>query len=52
MENISGHQACVQHLLRDLQDCAETYPGTIWPAQAQDALRKLIHALNQASDQA
>ena len=51
-KNISGHQACVQHLLRDLQDCAETYPGTIWPAQAQDALRKLIHARNQASDQA
>jgi hypothetical protein len=49
-KNISGHQACVQHLLRDLQDCEETYPGTHWPAQAQDALRKLIHARNQASD--
>jgi transposase len=48
--NISGHQACVQHLLRDLQDCAETYPDTIWPGQAQEALRKLIHARNQASD--
>ena len=48
-KNISGHQACVQHILRDLQDCAETYPGTIWPGQAQDALRKLIHARNQAS---
>ena len=48
-KNISGHQACVQHLLRDLQDCAETYPGTIWPGQAQDALRRLIHARNQAS---
>ena len=48
-KNISGHQACVQHLLRDLQDCAETYPGTIWPGQAQEALRALIHARNQAS---
>src|ERR1035437_5863526 len=48
-KNISGHQACVQHLLRDLQDCAETYPDTIWPGQAQEALRKLIHAGNQAS---
>ena len=48
-KNISGHQACVQHILRDLQDCAETYPGAIWPAQAQEALRALIHARNQAS---
>ena len=48
-KNISGHQACVQHLLRDLQDCAETYPDTIWPGQAQEALRRLIHARNQAS---
>ena len=48
-KNISGHQACVQHILRDLQDCAETYPGAIWPEQAQEALRALIHARNQAS---
>ena len=48
-KNISGHQACLRHILRDLQDCAETYPGTIWPAQAQEALRALIHARNQAS---
>ena len=48
-KNISGHQACIAHILRDLQDCAEAYPGTVWPAQARDALRKLIHARNQAS---
>ena len=48
-KNISGHQACVSHILRDLQDCAESYPGTLWPGQAQDALRALIHARNQAS---
>ena len=46
-KNISGHQACISHILRDLQDCAETYPGTISPGQAQDALRALIHARNQ-----
>ena len=50
-KNISGHQACLSHILRDLQDCAEAYPGTHWPAQAQEALRKLIHARNQASDE-
>ncbi len=48
-KNISGHQACTAHILRDLQDCAETYPDAIWPRQAQEALRKLIHARNQAS---
>ena len=48
-KNISGHQACIAHILRDLQDCAEAYPGTHWPAQAREALRELIHARNQAS---
>jgi hypothetical protein len=48
-KNISGHQACIAHILRDLQDCAEAYPGTVWPAQAREALRNLIHARNQAS---
>ncbi|MGD0066073.1 MAG: IS66 family transposase [Streptosporangiaceae bacterium] len=49
-KNISGHQACIAHILRDLQDCAEACPGKTWPAQAREALRKLIHARNQASD--
>ena len=31
-KNISGHQACVQHLCVTCKT-AETYPGTIWPAQ-------------------
>ena len=48
-KNISGHQACLSHILRDLQDCAESYPGKHWPAQAREALRALIHARNQAS---
>jgi len=48
-KNLSGHQACIAHILRDLQDCAETYPDAHWPAQAQEALRKLIHARSTAT---
>jgi transposase len=44
------HQLCTQHLLRDLEDAAQTYPGAIWPGQAADALRALIHASNVARD--
>jgi transposase len=42
------HQLCCQHLLRDLEDAAESYPGAIWPGQAAEALRGLIHAANTA----
>jgi transposase len=49
-ENVAGHQACLSHLLRDYQDAAETYPDAHWPAQAQRALRGLIHAWNVARD--
>jgi hypothetical protein len=45
------HQLCTQHLLRDLADAAETYPGAIWPGQTADALRALIHQANQARAQ-
>lgn len=45
------HQLCCQHLLRDLADAAENYPGAIWPGQAADALRALIHAANLAREQ-
>ena len=45
------HQLCTQHLLRDLADAAETYPGAHWPVQVADALRGLIHAANTARDQ-
>ena len=38
-------------LLRDYQDCAESYPGAVWPAQAQRALRGLIHAWHAAREQ-
>jgi transposase len=50
-ENFAGHQACAAHILRDLQDCAETYPGAGWPEQAQRALRGLIHAWHAAREQ-
>jgi hypothetical protein len=42
------HQLCCSHLLRDLEDCAESHPGATWPAQIQTALRGLIHAANLA----
>lgn len=40
------HQLCTQHLLRDLEDCAQAYPDAVWPGQAAEALRGLIHASN------
>jgi transposase len=42
------HQLCCAHLLRDLEDAAQTYPGATWPAQITAALTGLIHAANQA----
>jgi hypothetical protein len=44
------HQLCAQHLLRDLDDAAESYPTAHWPTQIADALRELIHAANTARD--
>jgi transposase len=45
-----SHQLCTQHLLRDLEDAAQTYPDAIWPGQVADALRGLIHQANLARD--
>jgi transposase len=42
------HQLCTQHLLRDLEAAARSYPDAIWPGQAAEALRGLIHAANTA----
>ena len=50
-EHIAGNQACLSHLLRDYEDCAESYPGAIWPVQAQRALRGLIQAWHAAREQ-
>ncbi len=46
-----SHQLCTQHLLRDLEDAAQSYPDAIWPGQIAGALRGLIHAANLARDQ-
>jgi transposase len=45
-----AHQLCCAHILRDLADCAESHPDAVWPGQAADALRALIHAANEARD--
>ena len=45
-----SHQLCCQHLLRDLEDAAQSYPDAIWPGQVADALRGLIHQANLARD--
>jgi hypothetical protein len=50
-ETFAGHQACAAHLIRDFEDCSETYPGSGWPEQAQRALRGLIRAWHSAREQ-
>jgi len=50
-EHVAGNQACLSHLLRDFEDCAESYPGAVWPAQAQRALRGLIGEWHAAREQ-
>jgi hypothetical protein len=50
-ENFAGRQACAAHILRDLQDCAESYPGAVWPEQAVRALRGLVRAWHAAREQ-
>ena len=45
------HQLCCAHILRDLEDAAQAYPDAIWPGQATDALRALIHAAGAARGQ-
>ena len=50
-QGFAGHQACAAHLIRDFQDCAETYPDAAWPEQAIRSLRGLIHAWHAAREQ-
>src|SRR5260370_1091188 len=45
------HQLCTQHILRDLDDAAQTYPHAHWPAAITLALQGLIHAPNTAPAQ-
>jgi hypothetical protein len=44
------HQLCCAHLLRDLEDAAQSYPDAAWPARVTAALTGLIHAARQARD--
>ena len=44
------HQLCCAHLLRDLEDAAQSYPGAAWPAAISAALRGLISAARTARD--
>jgi hypothetical protein len=37
--------------LRDYEDCAGSYPGAVWPAQARRALRGMIRVWHAALDQ-
>jgi hypothetical protein len=46
-----SHQLCTAHLLRDVEDAAQSYPDAIWPGQIAEALRGLIHAANLARGQ-
>ncbi len=50
-KHVTGNQACLSHLLRDCEDCAEAYPGAVWPPQAQRVLRAMIHAWHTAREQ-
>jgi len=50
LDQATGHQLYCSHLLRDLEDAAECYPDQHRPAQAQRALRGLIHQHHQARD--
>ena len=47
-----SHQLCTAHLLRDIEDAAQTYPDAHWPEQIARELRALIHQANLARDAA
>jgi transposase len=49
-QHVAGHQACCAHLIRGYEDAAESWPGAIWPGQAQRALRRLIRAWHAARE--
>jgi hypothetical protein len=46
-----SHQLCTAHLLRDIEDAAQSYPDAIWPGQIAEALRGLIHTANLSRGQ-
>jgi transposase len=46
-----SHQLCTAHILRDIEDAAQSYPDAIWPGQIARELRALIHQANLARAQ-
>ena len=50
-KHVAGNQASLAHILRDYEDCAESYPDAVWPVQAQRARRGMIHAWHAACEQ-
>ena len=38
-EHIAGNQACLSHILRDLEDCAESYPCAVCLSRSGAAAR-------------
>jgi hypothetical protein len=50
-KHVAGNQACLAHILRDYEDCAESYPDAVWPVEAQRALRGMVHAWHAACEQ-
>jgi transposase len=50
-KHVAGNQACLAHIVRDYEDCAESYPDAVWPVQAQRALRGMIRAWHAACEQ-
>ena len=32
-EHVAGNQTCLAHILRDYEDCAESYPDAVWPCR-------------------
>jgi transposase len=51
-QRVTGHQACLAHLIRDYEDAAECWTDTIWPVQAQQALRGLVCTWHAAASAA
>jgi hypothetical protein len=50
-KHVAGNQVCLAYIVRDYEDCAESYPDAVWPVQAQRALRGMIHAWHAACEQ-
>ena len=45
-----GHQECLSHILRYLQDAIENEPALTWHQKMQDLLKRTIHEVKQNSN--